>query len=164
MMRRIAAAGLLWIAASGCAWIRFWDRHEGPPPDVSAGVEVVETEGVAEFYERAQTFYDQLTLRRFNTVATFQDEKLRGYFRTEQTYTDYYADLARALADAHFEKNRPLAAEVQEFVFDGPGRAHAVVDIKGDNGLPLRFWDVLLRREDRWERIDGDWWVVPGKL
>jgi hypothetical protein len=34
----------------------------------------------------------------------------------------------------------------------------------GENSLPLRFWETRLVREDRWERQDGQWWVVPGKL
>ena len=36
--------------------------------------------------------------------------------------------------------------------------------IVGDNGLPLRFWKTGIDREDRWERVEGTWWIVPGKL
>jgi hypothetical protein len=47
---------------------------------------------------------------------------------------------------------------------DGPGRARVKVRIVGENALPLRIRRVILDREDRWERVGGEWWVVPGKL
>jgi hypothetical protein len=140
----------------------------GPPagerPDPAAGVEIVESSGVLRFYRRATAFYARMARRRFNTLATFQDTQLRGYFRDELSFTDYYAALANELAEHHFEKSRPLELEVQEWLVEGPGRARVKVRIEGANALPLRVRGVALEREDRWERIDGEWWVVAGKL
>ncbi len=154
-----------WLLAA-CAWLPFGgDAAEArPAPDTEFGVDEVEVEGVRDFYARTGEFYSLMSNRRFNAIATFQDSSLRRFFRSEQAYSDYYADLAQALADAHFERNRPLATEVVEFVFEGPGRARVTVVLKGDNGLPLRWWETILTREDRWERSSGRWWVVPGKL
>jgi len=160
----LAASALL----AGCGLpgsVRGWiQRDAGPPPDLSHGVEVVDEEAVVAFQERMQAFYDRLSRRRFNTFATYKDSVLRDHFRSEEAFYDYYADLAHALDRAAFEKNRAVAAEVTEFAVEAPGRARVQVLLRGDNGEPLRFWDVVLEREDLWERADGTWWVVPGKL
>jgi hypothetical protein len=144
------------ILAGGCG------GPEGPTP--AGPVEVVSEGAVVEFYDRASAFYARLAGRRFNTLATYQDADLRQYFRGEPAFADWYAELADQLATFHFEKNRPLTLEVEEFLVDGPGRARVRVEIVGENSLPLRFWETRLVREDRWERQDGQWWVVPGKL
>jgi hypothetical protein len=136
----------------------------GPKPDPSYGVQVVEADGVLDFYGRASQFYGRLAQRRFNTLATFRDEVLRDYFRTESAFADYYADLAHALYDSHFERNLPLSLEVVEFRLEGPGQAEVVTRILGDNGLPLRWWGTGLERVDRWERIQDQWWIGPSKL
>ena len=62
--------------------------------------------------------------------------------------------------EIHLERNQPLFTEVQEFLVDGPGTARVRVRIGGGNAMPLRFWNVSLLREDRWERHDGQWWIV----
>jgi hypothetical protein len=49
-------------------------------------------------------------------------------------------------------------------MLDGPGRARVRFRLRGDNGLPLRFWSTSIEREDVWQREDGRWWIVPGKL
>lgn len=136
----------------------------GARPDLSEGVEIVDSRGISRFFERASSFYDRMARRRFNTRATYEDATLRGYFRDVDSFSDYYADLASRLADAHVEKSRALSLEVEEMLVDGPGRARVRVRIVGENALPLRFRKVVLDREDRWERMDGEWWVVPGKL
>ena len=152
-----ALLGVAAIAAlAGCA-------SDGPKADPAYGVEIVNDPSITDFLERADAFYDRLSRRRVNTIATFSDRVLREYFQTEEQYSDYYSDLAQALTIAHFEKNRPLGAEVQEFSFDAPGRARVKYRFVGDNGLPLRFWRTSLEREDRWERADGKWWIVPGR-
>ena len=159
-MRRPGLLGLLAAGCVGCAL-------GGAPavrPDPSAGVEVASAEAVVDFYERANAFYDRMARRRFNSLATYEDEVLRRYFRNEAAFSDYYADLADTLDEHHFEKNRPLSLEVQEFLVEGPGRARVRVRLEGRNALPLRIRNVVIQREDRWERIDGRWWVVPGKL
>jgi hypothetical protein len=134
------------------------------PPNLSEGVEIVDSRGIARFYERASAFYDRMARRRFNTLATYEDTTLRRYFQDTASFSDYYADLANHLAEAHFAKNRALELTVEEVLVDGPGRARVKVRIVGENALPLRFRRVILDREDRWERVDGEWWVVPGKL
>ena len=48
-------------------------------------------------------------------------------------------------------------------MFDQPGHARVKYRFVGDNGLPLRFWSTSIEREDRWERADGKWWIVPGR-
>ena len=134
------------------------------PPDLSEGVEIVDSRGITSFYERASAFYDRMARRRFNTLATYEDTTLRRYFQDDASFSDYYADLANHLAEAHFEKNRALELTVEEVLVDGPGRARVKVRIVGENALPLRIRRVILDREDRWERVGGEWWVVPGKL
>jgi hypothetical protein len=158
--RQRAAALWMGLGLSGCG------LFAGPQtrPDPSAGVEVVRSDPVVEFYERASAFYDRMAQRRFNTLATYEDDSLRRYFRDEASFADYYADLADVLDRANFEKNRPLSLEVREFLVEGPGRARVRVRIRGNNSLPLRLRGAVVNREDRWERLDGDWWVVPGKF
>jgi hypothetical protein len=159
--QRALLASLLWAAsadATGCG-----TRAAARPDTSQAAVALSEGEAV-EFQTRAQAFYERLSKRRVNTIATFQDQALREYFRSESAFSDYYANLAQALADAHFERNRPLESELHEFVLEGPGLARVRYRFVGDNGLPLRFWSTSLEREDHWERVDGAWWIVPGKL
>jgi hypothetical protein len=160
---------VLWIGPGvGCSSVRsllpFSERTAVARGDPSHGIEVVSNEAVVDFYERAVFFYSRLARRRFNTLATFRDELLRDYFRSEIAFSDYYADLAEAMENSHFEQNRPLSLDVVEFVVEGPGSARVNTRIVGENGLPLRFWGTHLDRVDRWERVEGTWWIAPGKL
>ena len=52
--RALVCVGLLLAAlcASGCSW-RPWARSEGPRPDRSRGVELVDADAVVGFLERA---------------------------------------------------------------------------------------------------------------
>ena len=164
----VVTLAVLIVPGAGCTWGRaLWPFGGGVSPargDPSSGIEVVSNEAVVDFYERAVFFYSRLARRRFNTLATFRDELLRDYFRSETSFSDYYADLADAMEVSHFEQNRPLSLDVVEFVVEGPGSARVTTRIVGENGLPLRFWKTRLDREDRWERVEGTWWIVPGKL
>lgn len=155
---------LLGVGLLGCVGPFARDEPGTTPPDPSYGVRVVEAEGVFEFYERARIFYERMALRRFNTLSTYRDEVLRDFFRTESAYADYYADLAQALEDADFERSRPLSLDVVEFELEGPGQAQVTTRIIGDDGRPLRWGRTRLERIDRWERIQGEWWIVPQKL
>ena len=113
----------------------------------------------------AEIFYQQLAHRRLNSIATFHDPALREFFRSEEAFADYYADLVQDLGDEHFEANRPQLIDLESFhVEDAVNRAVAVVNFEGENALPLRFWSVNYSRRDIWERIDDRWWIVPGKL
>ena len=142
----------------------FGPDWEGPTPDLAQGVAVVDNEAVASFYQRAQGFYGRLAGRRFNTLSTYRDPFFREFFRTERAHADYYADLTQALRLAHFEQNTPVALDVVELRLEGPGRAVVRTRIVGENDQPLRWWETELMREDRWERSDGDWWIVPGAI
>lgn len=162
-MRRVfVALLLLWASVgAGCGlWRWGGEGVEAPLPD--SGVAVVSDEAVASFYQRAQSFYDHIEGRRFNSVTTFRDRFFRDYFQDEVTFSDYYADLASELVDINMKRNRPLFARVEEFLVDGPGSARVRVRIGGKNGLPLRWWKVSTLREDLWERHGGQWWIVSG--
>lgn len=167
VFRAVAALGLAAVL-SGCGlrgWVEgFYAPPPGPQPDLAQGVEIVDERSVIAFQERAQAFYDRLSRRRFNTYATYADAVLRDHFRSEEAFFDYYADLAHDLDQVDFERNRALMAEVKEFAVEAPGRARVAIRMRGDNGLPLRYWTIVLERQDVWERRDGTWWLVPGKL
>jgi hypothetical protein len=158
---RLAAALVLPVAL-GCGFWPFGGDGPGPAPDLAQGLAVVEDPALVEFYGRASAFYGRLAKRRFDSIQTYQDEVLRDYFRSEEAFADYYADLTSALVEAHFEKNRPLALEVLELALEGPGRARVSTRLLGQDGRPLRRGEVSLERTDRWERSDGVWWIVPG--
>lgn len=163
MRRRAAACALAaaaLLAGSACAG----DGEGAPRADLSRGLERVEAESVRTFHRRASRFYARLAQRRFNTLSTYRDDVLREYFRSESAFADYYADLAQALEDHHFEQNRPVRLEVLEFRLEGPGEASVETRLEGENGRPLRWGSTSLVRVDRWERVDGQWWIVPGKL
>jgi hypothetical protein len=141
------------------------DEPEPPLPAPGQAVEILPgTAPEVEFHARASAFYQRLTGRRFNSITTFRDPGLREYFASEESFSEYFSDLARDLADAHFERNRPLTTSIEEFAVEGPGRSRVRVRITGDNGKPLRFWGTSLVREDLWERRDGEWSILPSAL
>jgi hypothetical protein len=160
----LVAAGLAVLPAAGCSRLLGGGGDDALQGDPSQGIAIDESESVLEFQEQASRFYGRLSQRRFNVVSTWQDELLRDHFQSEAAFADWYSDLAQQLADAHFERNRPLALEVLEFAVDAPGRARVTVRIEGDDGRPLRPGATVYEREDRWERVGGRWWIVPGRL
>jgi hypothetical protein len=147
---------------TGCALP--WRTPEGLQADPDYGIQVAEGPAIVDFHIRAASFYGRLAHRRFNVIATYRDEFLREFFRSDGAFSDYYADFARELDDAFFDRNRPGLLEVTEFSLQGPGEALVLIEIRGDDGRPLRPGSVVYRREDRWERVAGVWWIVPGKL
>ena len=155
-IRGLVVAALL--LGSACA------PSGGSIPLPPGGSVAVDSETALSLHRRVETFYRRLIQRRVNALETFEDPMLRDYFRSPDLFFDYYADLAQALADAHFEKSRPLAFEVQEFVFEDAGRAQVQVRFAGEDGRPLRPGKASLVRRDRWERAQGSWWIIPGKL
>jgi hypothetical protein len=157
------AAALLACLALGCGLWPFGGDGPGPAPDPAHGLALVDDPALIEFNTRATAFYGRLTRRRFDSIQTYQDEGLRDFFRSQEAFDDYYADLTSALVDAHFEKNRPIALDVLEFALEGPGRARVSTRFVGEDGRPLRRGRVELERSDRWERVDGAWWIVPGR-
>ncbi len=163
----VLLAALLVPGASGCGmWARLnpWAVEEAVQGDPGFGIQVAQGPAILDFHLRAASFYGRMAHRRFNVIATYRDEFLREFFRSDPAFSDYYADFARELDDAHFDRNRPGVLEVTEFSIHGPGEARVMVRIRGDDGRPLRRGTVSLEREDRWERVAGSWWIVPGKL
>jgi hypothetical protein len=157
------AALLVACLALGCSLWPFGGEGPGAPPDPEQGLVLVDDAALLEFHERASAFYERLAKRRFDSIQTYQDEGLRDYFRTDEAFADYYADLTAALVEAHFEKNRPVSLELVEFALEGPGRARVLARFVGEDGRPLRRGKVQFERNDRWERVDGAWWIVPGR-
>ena len=88
----VLSLALLIGPGAGCSWVRtIWPFAGGPAAprgDPSFGIEVVSSEAVVDFYERAVFFYSRLARRRFNTLATFRDELLRDFFRSETAFSD----------------------------------------------------------------------------
>jgi len=163
-VRRLSGFRLLCTALSGlllgtaCASS---SGHIPKPPSGSVGV----AGGYAiDFFQRAEKFYQTLILRRFNTLETFNNSVLRDHFQTPDAFFDYYADLAESLDDAHFDRSRPTGVEVEEFLFENRFIAQVQVRFVGENSLPLNPGKAVLIRLDRWERINGRWWIAPGKL
>lgn len=142
----------------------FGSDEAGAKPAPGTAVEALSDSPELQFHARASQFYERLTGRRFNSLASFRDPRLREYFESTESYADYFSDLADDLTQAHFERNQPFSTSVEEFQVEGPGRARVRVRIAGQNGLPLRFWGTSLVREDRWERRDSRWWIVPSAL
>jgi hypothetical protein len=153
-----AAALLGSIVCSACASSSV---HIPKPPSGSVGV----AGGYAiEFLQRTETFYTTLIRRRFNTLETFNDRVLRDHFQTPDAFFDYYADLAQSLNEARFERSRPTTVQIEEFLFENRFIAQVQVRFVGKNNRPLNPGNSVLIRLDRWERVDGRWWIRPGKL
>jgi len=135
--------------------------HIPKPPSGSVGV----AGGYAiDFLQRTETFYQTLIRRRFNTLETFNDRVLRDHFQTPDDFFDYYADLAQSLQMARFDRSRPTNVEIEEFLFENRFIAQVQVRFVGDSSRPLNPGSSVLIRLDRWERVNGRWWIAPGKL
>ena len=135
----------------------------GAIPEPAAMVEVSPELALA-LHQGTDAFYGRLVQRRVNTLETFNDPLLRQYFRSEDLFFDYYAELAQSLADAHFEKSRPFAVEVEELIFESDALAHVQVVFRGYDNRPLRPNRVALVRRDQWQFEKDAWSITPGKL
>ena len=169
-MRRLLALVLVASLGSGCAsWRRptTWfsaKPAEAAKPDAARGLTEVDSAELGDFFSYANGFYSRLALRRFNDRNTFMDPKLGAYFRTESAYADYYANMTGALRYARFLRLRPISIEIVEVRSDGPGKAIVETRMVGENSRPLRWTDVELVREDKWERVGERWWISPGRI
>ncbi len=112
----------------------------------------------------SEMFYQRMVDRRFNSKATFDDPGLREFFRSGDAFADYYASLAEAMERANFESHRPTVINLLGIAREGNNAASVRVYLKGDNGLPLRWWSTDIVRDDRWEFAHGRWWIIPGKI
>ena len=157
MKRAIAPLLLAWaLACAGAA---------PAPDDLASGAAESAPLDLSRLERLAGDFYRRLENRRFNSIATFQDPGLHEFFRSRESYSDYYAELAHALELSNFEASRPTRVEVQEYTQDAALRVRVRVRFVGENGLPLRWWSIELLREDIWELgAEGRWWIVPGKV
>ena len=156
-MKRFAFAATLLLSAACSTW-------DGPIPEPAGGSIAVSADTSLSFYVQANIFYTRLVQRRFNTLETFNDPVLRAAFRSENAFFDYYADLAESLRDAHFERSRPIAIDVQGYVFASPDDVQVQVRFLGEDDRPLRPNKTSLLRLDRWHRRDGAWAVDPARL
>lgn len=133
-------------------------------PTPAGGAQPVGPETVLAFHARAEAFYVRLLDKRFNALETFNDPFLRRHFSSEDLFFDYYAALAEAFDQARFERSRPWSVEVEEYVFEGPGRVVVQVRFMGNNNRPLRPGSSTFVQLDIWEHREDDWWIVPSKL
>lgn len=133
-------------------------------PAPSSGSVAVSGDYAIEFSQRAESFYKTLIRRRFNTLETFNDRGLRDHFQTLDVFFDYYANLAESLQAANFERSRPTEVDVEELLFENRFIALVQVRYVGADSRPLNPSATALIRVDRWERIDGRWWIQPSKL
>jgi len=136
----------------------------GAIPAPEGGSVAVSADTALALQRGTETFYEQLVQRRVNTLETFNDPLLRKYFRSEDLFFDYYAGLAQSLSDAHFEKSRPFAVEVQEMIFESAELARVQVVFRGYDNRPLRPNRVALVRRDQWRYEKESWSIIPGKL
>jgi hypothetical protein len=146
------------------AWAALACAGGGPVPVPPGGSVLVPPAASLAFYQHANVFYDGLKQRRFNTLETYNDPLLRDQFRTENQFFDYYADLAESLDAADFERARPTSVAIQGFLFETPSLVHVQVRFVGEDDRPLRPNKTALLRLDRWERVEGRWWLAPEKL
>ncbi len=135
-------------------------EYGGPRPQVAGetGAHSEEVEGLA------RVFYTRIINRRFNSIATFHDPALRELFSSPEAFSDYFAALADALTVAHFQALRPTELSVEQLDLLESDVVLVTVRYRGQKSLPLRWWSVELVQTDRWERSDGRWWIIPGKL
>ena len=123
-----------------------------------------ESSEVASLEALARIFYLRVSNRRFNSIATYHDPALREFFRSPEAFSDYFADFVDELTWARFRAERATSAWLLGIEAEGPARFKVIVLFEGRHALPLRWWKVKLVREDLWERIEGRWWLIPGKL
>lgn len=167
--RGLALALVLLLAGvvAGCLSRRFGgDWGQGASYD-GFNPETLNRGGSADFrilVDLTAIFYDRITARRFNSKATYDDPALREFFRSEAAFADYYASLAEVLDTAHFESQRPTAVRLDSMKRGALNSVVVNVTIRGENGLPLRWWSTFVTREDRWEFSQGRWWIIPGKV
>ena len=135
-------------------------EYRGPSPRITGEI----GQSSDEVERLARVFYTRIINRRFNSIATFHDPALRELLGSPEAFADYFAALADALTVAHFEALRPTRLALQQIDVLEPNAVIITVRYQGRNSLPLRWWSVELVRADRWERSDGRWWIIPGKL
>jgi len=169
-LRAVVAAGLVVVGllggVTGCAARRGGEWGAGArfigfdPHTRNPG-------GAADFtilLPLSSIFYERITARRFNSLATYEDPALREFFTSQSAFADYYAAFAEALEKANFESLRPTSVRLRKVERIAVNSVTIEVSFRGENGLPLRWWSTGVVREDKWEYTQGRWWVIPGKI
>ncbi|MHA7836274.1 MAG: hypothetical protein ACX98W_02320 [bacterium] len=165
---RIAVLGLLLLvvgAGAGClgaprsGWGSSMTEEE-----IEAALAPLPPEARRQLMPLSEVFYERITSRRFNSLATFEDPSLRRFFPSVSAYSDYYAALADALDRAHVRFTRPQSITLLGIESLGNGSLRLALRFVGENDLPLRWWSASLEREDEWQWRQGQWWLVPGKV
>lgn len=162
----IALAAVVGAPLGGCAFRGYGEwgkgaRFSGFDPDT------LNPGGSADYtvlVPLSAIFYERITARRFNSLATFEDPALREFFQSEAAFADYYAAFAEVLDRAHFESLRPTAVRLDRIERTTSNSVAVEVTFRGENGLPLRWWSTSVSRRDRWEFAGGRWWIIPGKI
>ena len=158
MSRRVALARVLVIALA-CSGLGVAAGCAGGAQNAQSGLPV---DPILD--RQADDFYERIANRRFDSIATYRDPALREYFRSNEAWSDYYADLVQTLTDQYFEAKRPTHIKLVGIEPQSETRALVRVRFTGENRLPLRWWRTRFVREDTWERVQDRWWIVPGKL
>ena len=143
-------AGLL-LATQGCGGFR-------------SRLEPVEDEQIVALAVRLDDFYRSLENRTLDTLATFEDRRLRSYFADDTAFSDYYASLASQVRRALVRHGRVEEVQVVEFSLADGDHALVRVHLRGSHQRQLRFWSVDLDRTDSWRRLSGRWFLVPEDL
>ena len=154
-LRRVVGAclvlGLVLTAASGCGGIR--GRQEP-----------VNDEQILALARRLDEFYRSLENRTLDTLATFEDRRLRAYFADDIAFSDYYASLAAQVRRALLRYGRVDDVQVVEFSLKEDDHALVQIQLSGKHQRQLHFWRVELERTDSWRRLSGRWFLVPEDL
>jgi len=145
---------LLPLAVSACVWLGGGAER----------LERVDEADLLAFAQRIDSFYARLEKLPLDSLITFEDKRLRAYFRGEREFSDYYASLAAQVRRAQFRNSRALRIVVREFRFEGEDIAHVDVTLVGEHIRALRPGDIELRRTDVWRRSGGIWSLSPDKL
>ena len=151
---RVLGAGLLALLVSqGCFGFGFRPR-----------LEPVNDEQILALATRLDEFYRLLENRTLDTLATFEDRRLRSYFADDTAFSDYYASLASQVRRALMRYGRVDDVQVVEFSLKEADHALVRVQLVGRHQRQLRFWRVELSRTDSWRRLSGRWFLVPEDL
>ncbi len=126
--------------------------------------ETVDDERVLGFAERIQGFYAGLEAAPLDALVTFDSSELRGYFRTDQNFSDYYASLAAQVRSGSFRGSTASRILVDDFSFPSRDLAHVEVTFVGRHMRVLRFWEIQVHRMDAWQYLDGNWYLTPEKF
>ena len=127
-------------------------------------LEPVEDEEIVALAIRMDDFYRSLENRTLDTLATFEDRRLRSYFADDTAFSDYYASLASQVRRALLRHGKVENATVLDFSLEEGDHALVRVQLRGRHQRQLRFWSVELDRTDSWRRLSGRWFLVPEDL